>query len=125
MADATCAAWGCDRAVKAKGWCLKHYRRVKRHGDPSVRAKGDSMTSNAVHLRLGRAKGPADQFPCYIAWCDEQAKDWAYDHSDPDPLVSRNRHGRVFEYSADFERYIPLCRSHHSLLDRALHCSYG
>lgn len=129
MSKAICAAWDCERPARAKGWCFKHYKRVERYGTPNVRIKGDSPTYRAVHLRLNRAKGPASAHPCEIAWCDKQAAQWAYDHSDPDPLLwKRVRPGswgyRVFEFSADFERYMPLCRSHHHRLDRALHCSY-
>ena len=125
MTDVTCSAWDCDRPAKARGWCFKHYHRVMRHGDPSVRIKGDGISSQAVHLRLRRAKGKASLYSCTIAWCEKQAEDWAYDHTDPDPLLGKiPQSGKLFEYSADLDRYMPLCKFHHHHLDRSLHCSY-
>lgn len=29
-----CSIDDCDRPVKAKGWCLRHYQRARAHGDP-------------------------------------------------------------------------------------------
>jgi lambda repressor-like predicted transcriptional regulator len=31
-----CTIDGCDKLVRARGWCSKHYQRWQRHGDPSV-----------------------------------------------------------------------------------------
>lgn len=33
----TCSVGGCTRQHEARGWCGKHYRRWRRHGDPLVR----------------------------------------------------------------------------------------
>ena len=30
----TCNIGGCDRTLYARGWCSKHYKRWRRHGDP-------------------------------------------------------------------------------------------
>lgn len=32
-----CAVDECDRAVKARGWCLMHYKRWSKNGDPTIR----------------------------------------------------------------------------------------
>lgn len=32
----TCSVNGCERAVKARGWCNAHWSRWKRHGDPAA-----------------------------------------------------------------------------------------
>lgn len=32
----TCSVKGCNRDVIARGWCMKHYLRARRHGDVSV-----------------------------------------------------------------------------------------
>ena len=29
-----CSIEGCERASRARGWCLAHYRKWQRHGDP-------------------------------------------------------------------------------------------
>jgi hypothetical protein len=34
MAQGTCKIDGCDGAHLARGWCSKHYRRWRKHGDP-------------------------------------------------------------------------------------------
>jgi HNH endonuclease len=34
MPERTCSVDGCSKLVKARGWCLKHYTRWQRHGDP-------------------------------------------------------------------------------------------
>lgn len=34
--NAFCSIEGCGRPTKAHGWCSRHYRRWRRHGDPSV-----------------------------------------------------------------------------------------
>jgi hypothetical protein len=31
----TCAVEGCDRPVRARGWCFPHYKRWRQHGDPT------------------------------------------------------------------------------------------
>lgn len=32
--ESTCTIEGCDKPVKARGWCIKHYTRWKRYRDP-------------------------------------------------------------------------------------------
>jgi len=32
--DKQCAIDGCDRPARARGWCLAHYNRWRRKGDP-------------------------------------------------------------------------------------------
>ena len=34
MSEPSCSAPDCERRVKARGWCSKHYQRWKAHGDP-------------------------------------------------------------------------------------------
>lgn len=36
MADATCSIQDCERPAAKRGWCLMHYARWQRHGDPRI-----------------------------------------------------------------------------------------
>lgn len=40
MSDRTCTFPDCDRPLKARGWCKRHYQHWQRHGTP-----GDPGTS--------------------------------------------------------------------------------
>lgn len=42
--SAPCSADYCERKHYAKGWCLMHYTRWKRHGDPYVKANAPAQT---------------------------------------------------------------------------------
>ena len=80
------------------------------------KARTYSTTYRAVHRRVHRERGPAAEQAC--AHCAGQAHHWAYDHTDPRPLVGTTPRGIVAEYSADVTRYIALCRRCHSIFDR-------
>lgn len=54
----TCTVDGCGREVWARGWCMAHYSRWKRHGD--VRAD----------VPLLRKKGPPPSGTCTVKGCD-------------------------------------------------------
>ena len=36
MVSATCQVDDCARAARSRGYCDTHYRRFKKHGDPTV-----------------------------------------------------------------------------------------
>ena len=55
---ADCAVDGCERKVRARGWCFTHYMRWKRNGDPEV-------------VRRRREMQPARQ--CVADGCERQA----------------------------------------------------
>lgn len=38
-----CAADDCERRAECKGWCRKHWERVKKHGDPYVVEHGGGL----------------------------------------------------------------------------------
>lgn len=65
-----------------------------------------------THQRIRKANGPASDFSCVR--CGLTAQEWAYDHSDPAPLVDVES---GLEYSIDIFRYQPLCRSCHRMFD--------
>lgn len=75
------------------------------------------MTYSRAHKLIGRIKGPAFMFACED--CYEPAKEWSYDHTDPNPLVSVSG----MEYSLDTERYHARCSSCHVKFDAARRAS--
>lgn len=80
-------------------------------GKVSKRTPWDQVGYAAVHARLRRGKGKASAFQCIQ--CGDQAKDWAYDHTDPDERFDADG-----PYSLDPDRYHPMCRPCHLALDR-------
>jgi hypothetical protein len=66
---------------------------------------------NQTHARVRKTRGKASEHQCQH--CEHQAAEWAYDHTEPDELVSAKGH----TYSGDPARYIPLCRSCHRKFD--------
>lgn len=120
--DRPCAIEGCERPYYGRGFCNMHWQRWRDFGDPeyisppAVRERhgfwiGDDAGYLAVHKRLHRWRGPADQFKC--EQCGEQARDWSYDHTDPDQRYESGK-----PYSIDLTRYVPLCISCHRILDK-------
>jgi len=126
-----CAIEGCVRHHMAHGYCELHYLRfVKSGGDLDVVAldgikpaslnpkwRGDAAGYEAIHSRLKREHGKASEHAC--ARCDESAVDWAYDHACPNEKTVERR-GRIYAYSTNPDRYLPLCRSCHTRLDKGL-----
>lgn len=65
---------------------------------------------DSVHQKLARSRGKARGHTC---GCGLPAYEWAYQHTDPNPLYSEE--GSV--YSLDPQNYAPMCRSCHRKLD--------
>jgi hypothetical protein len=121
-----CPVEGCEKPQNYNGMCKLHASRVARHGDPfaytSHRERnlargeanpnwtGSNATYSAIHQRLPRVKGRAADHPC--AECGGNAKQWSYDHADPDERTSE-----FGPYSTDLDRYIPRCVPCHKTLD--------
>ncbi len=53
----SCSVPGCEAARRRRGWCMKHYRRWLRHGDPQVTRQRPPGMSKAqvVEHELSRA----------------------------------------------------------------------
>lgn len=69
-------------------------------------------SSKAQHQWMRRTLGLASSYPCIV--CLRDARDWAYQHSDPEELydpVSGE------PYSLDPSHYRPMCRQCHKILD--------
>ena len=45
----TCSVDGCDRAHEAKGYCRAHYKRWRKHGDPTVGKRGRPIGAVGSH----------------------------------------------------------------------------
>jgi RNA polymerase-binding transcription factor DksA len=76
------------------------------------------MTYQAVHSRMKRERPPVESFAC--VGCGKRAKEWAYDHGDPDERISNRG---PYTYSFDPARYQPMCRTCHRKFDAAHHAS--
>lgn len=119
-----CTMDGCEKPHRARGWCSMHWLRWRTHGDPNTVLPnpaevagpmnpswgGDNIGYTAVHQRLRRIRGNPGQHRC--ARCTEPAKQWAYDHTDPNEKTSNNG-----PYSTDLARYLPACLSCHWQMD--------
>jgi hypothetical protein len=117
-----CSVEDCpDLANGGLGLCSRHYQRLKTHGDtqvvlppPSGEAnrnwKGNNCGYGAAHDRVRRARGLASTYPC--SNCRAPAKHWAYDHGDPNELVSP-----LGPYSAQVQHYLPMCVPCHKAFD--------
>lgn len=102
-----CEVIGCGRPHAAKGYCSRHYWMQWKHGEPEP--GGYSF----AHRKVYRLRGAASQHTC--GHCGtRQARDWAYDHQDPDQRYDPRRGG---PFSTDPWHYIPLCTSCHRILD--------
>lgn len=108
-----CAVPGCARPTYARGWCVTHYRRWSRHGDPQpdrpITARlGDGTGYAALLRRLAAERGPATGYGCEE--CGGPAACWSYTGDDPD---ERTDSARGVRYSLDLARYRPRCRFCH------------
>jgi hypothetical protein len=124
-----CAIDECPRPPRSSRtqWCEAHYYRNRRNGGPLV-AKvftqtrsadsnhwvGQAVTYIGMHARIRREQGSAAARLCVD--CGNQAREWSYDHADPDERQSKDG-----PYSADMRRYEPRCKSCHALFDQRAH----
>lgn len=69
----------------------------------SRKRAGITLKYSSAHDRVYYARGSASDYAC--ASCGDQARQWAYDHADPDELFSPGKGW----YSEDPDHYFPLC----------------
>ena len=73
---------------------------------------GEEASYGTVHGRLREYRGPARLLQCET--CDSPARQWAYDHLDPNEKQSDRG-----PYSADLSHYRALCVPCHKAFDLA------
>ena len=115
----TCNVSDCEKPRKgAHRQCSMHLARKSRHGNYDTVLPPGRKTSlpkyRTAHLAVTSARGRAVNHQCVESGCEERATHWAYDHTDPDPVIDQA--GRI--YSLDVNRYKPMCVPHHATLDR-------
>lgn len=78
-----CSIDGCGGAHEAKGWCAKHYRRWKTHGDPTIILGGEKAPRGA----------PMKFITDHIGFEDKDCLVWPFnrDRATGVPQISVNR----------------------------------
>jgi hypothetical protein len=119
-----CNVDGCPNPHQSKGYCNRHYRNFRSTGNPIPRGRGWRVgelsphwkaipTYTAMHRRVKAKRGKASNYQCP---CGAQARQWSYDHSDPDQ-VWEMMGGYLLPYSLDPALYDPLCTFCHRRRD--------
>jgi hypothetical protein len=98
-----CAVDGCDYPSKSAGLCVGHHMRLR-----DIRV---TTNYHMAHIQVVAARGKASTHICI--GCAGQAKQWAYDHRDPNVMFS----DLGSPYSGEVDHYIPLCVTCHRRLD--------
>lgn len=113
-----------DRRYRADNKDVLKERAIRRYGEGGRPADlpwpDRPIAYVTAHSRVKAIYGAASKHPCIA--CGEQAHAWAYDHTDPNPLIRKDAAGRwagiPIPYSTDPQRYDPMCRSCHVKRDR-------
>lgn len=116
-----CSIQGCLKAPYPgnAGMCSRHYeqmRRLKKGLPVGIKSTWSvDIKPGAAHNRCRMLWGKADQYPCIE--CRKQAKDWAYDGTDPTQLYAQGSDGTWTWLSRFPEFYMPMCRKCHRVRD--------
>lgn len=107
-----CAVPECPRGATTKGYCNKHYMRMRRRGDTSDRyLLADGTVGYATaHRRVSRLRGKARDQACVD--CAAPAAEWSYEGGDPNELPGG--HG---PFSHDPAFYVARCLRCHRKRD--------
>lgn len=115
-----CTVAGCEDPQHANELCAVHDARMRRTGttdligrhrsDGHYKWVGDEATYGTIHRRLRVYRGSASEFDCDE--CGAEAKQWAYDHMDPNEKQSNRG-----PFSVDLSHYRPLCIPCHKTMD--------
>jgi hypothetical protein len=129
--DRRCSADGCDRRHYGRDLCYSHLYRLKKYGEPGVipedkwdrrwrPRRGEAHpywaggSYQTAHKRVRGRNGPASDHTCVD--CAGPAREWSYDHSDPNQCISAR--GRPYSWNIDC--YQPRCRPCHRTMDHAI-----
>lgn len=83
-----------------------------RYGRLDAREYGsDDIGYSAAHYRVKSLRGSAKHHACKD--CGQQAQDWSYNYSDPNPKYDDNQ----MAYSPDVAYYEPRCKKCHKAFD--------
>lgn len=58
MGDTHCSVSDCAKPARLKGWCVAHYTRNRRNGDPETRISGRGLPEAERFWRRVNAEGP-------------------------------------------------------------------
>jgi hypothetical protein len=84
-------------------------------GEFSNSWKGDDIGYSGAHSRIKANQGAPSEHLCID--CGRPAKDWSYDHEDPNQLTEDCGRYQGRPYSADPAHYVPRCRKCHNTFD--------
>lgn len=77
--------------------------------------KGDEIGYLAAHERVYAARGKASEYTCA---CGADAREWAYNHDDPNERRQATGRFAGRPYSTDPEHYTPMCSPCHNTADK-------
>lgn len=97
--------------------CLNRELVAERNRGRALQPRSDRVGYSGAHRRVSAVRGGASTHPCVD--CGLPARDWSYDHADPEELFEEQR-GRLLAYSMKPEHYVPRCKRCHNAFDRRL-----
>lgn len=94
---------------------LNRYGHRSTCGDRNAHRRNDSGYG-AAHWRCVKDRGPSTSYSCVD--CGEQARQWSYNHDDPNELLGTSGlGGQVMPFSLKPEYYSPRCVPCHKRFD--------
>ena len=127
MSTRACGVADCDRPYASRGYCGPHAKNWRKYGSPIAPDRkgrnhpkwaGSTPTYAGAHWRVRNQYGEPSLHLCVD--CGDSAREWAYDHLDPDELTHRSRKGD-HAYSANPAHYMAMCKTCHTFFDRRHH----